>query len=83
MTEDWPARIEREVNRQLGGDATVGDIVDLMLRLGWRPPLLTKRARGGWGGEQIAKDALGEEEEAERRAAAWESGHLKAAGKAT
>jgi hypothetical protein len=37
-TTDWPERIEYEVNRHLGGDATVADIVALMLRLGWRPP---------------------------------------------
>lgn len=46
---DWPERIEQEVNRQLGGDATVGDIVALMLRLGWRPP-----ADEGGDGEELA-----------------------------
>lgn len=34
----WADVIEYEVNRQLGGDATVGEIVDLMMRMGWRPP---------------------------------------------
>lgn len=34
----WPELIEYEVNRQLGGDATVGQIVSLMQSMGWRPP---------------------------------------------
>jgi len=44
---DWPERIEYEVNRRLGGDATVGDIVRLMLRLGWRPPEDDKHEEAG------------------------------------
>lgn len=34
----WPERIEYEVNSRHGGDATVSEIVELMERLGWRPP---------------------------------------------
>jgi hypothetical protein len=34
----WPERIEYEVNRQVGGDASVGEIVELMQSLGWMPP---------------------------------------------
>ena len=33
----WPERIEHEINRR-GGDATVGEVVDLMQEMGWRPP---------------------------------------------
>jgi len=39
--ETWPERIEYEVNRQFGGDATVGDIVRIMFQLGWTPPTVT------------------------------------------
>jgi hypothetical protein len=31
-------RVEREVNAQLGGDATITDLVRLMLSMGWTPP---------------------------------------------
>lgn len=34
----WERRIEYEVNAQFGGDATVSDIVALMMLLGWQPP---------------------------------------------
>jgi hypothetical protein len=34
----WPDRIEYEVNRQLGGDASVGEIVEIMIEMGWQPP---------------------------------------------
>lgn len=31
-------RVEREVNSQLGGDATITDLVRLMIDMGWTPP---------------------------------------------
>jgi hypothetical protein len=31
-------RVEVEVNRQLGGDATICALVRLMLEMGWTPP---------------------------------------------
>ena len=34
----WAERIDLEVNRRLGGDATVGDIADIMRSLGWQAP---------------------------------------------
>jgi hypothetical protein len=37
-TPTWPERIEYEVNEKLGGDATVGEIVQIMEKLGWKPP---------------------------------------------
>jgi hypothetical protein len=30
--------IERRVNERLGGDATIGQIVELMIDMGWQPP---------------------------------------------
>jgi hypothetical protein len=39
--ETWPDRIEYEVNRQFGGEATVRDIVHIMFHLGWTPPTIT------------------------------------------
>lgn len=37
LVAPWPERIEHEINRR-GGDATVGEVVELMQEMGWRPP---------------------------------------------
>ena len=37
---DWPSTIEAEINRRTGGDATVSEIVALMIELGWKAPEL-------------------------------------------
>lgn len=42
----WPEVIEYEVNRRYGGDATVGEIVALMVELGWREPEVPQKAYG-------------------------------------
>ena len=34
----WSERIEYEVNKTLGGDATVGEIVKIMETMGWKAP---------------------------------------------
>lgn len=31
-------RVERRVNECLGGDATIGELVNIMIEMGWQPP---------------------------------------------
>lgn len=37
-------RVEREVNAQLAGEATVRSLVRLMLEMGWTPPRKVSKA---------------------------------------
>lgn len=47
LTKFHVALVERRVNERFGGDATIRELLSLMIEMGWQPPLPEGYVRDG------------------------------------